>query len=59
MSWLNPRRLIDDERGATAIEYGLIAALIAIAIVGAVSFAGTGVANLYNFWTNEVSNAVN
>ena len=36
-------RLIRDERGATAIEYGLIAALIAIA---AVSVMGTVGANL-------------
>jgi len=30
-----------DESGATAIEYGLIAALIAVAIIGAVSLLGT------------------
>ena len=31
------RRLRSDKRGATAIEYGLIAALIALAIVGSLS----------------------
>lgn len=30
----------DNESGATAIEYGLIAALIAVAIIGAVSALG-------------------
>jgi len=33
----------NDESGATAIEYGLIASLIAVAIIGAVSAVGTGV----------------
>jgi pilus assembly protein Flp/PilA len=33
-------KLLKDESGATAIEYGLIAALIAAAIVGAVSTLG-------------------
>jgi pilus assembly protein Flp/PilA len=31
------QKLINDESGATAIEYGLIAALIAIGLVGAVT----------------------
>jgi pilus assembly protein Flp/PilA len=34
-------RLLKDESGATAIEYGLIAALIAAVIIGAVSLIGT------------------
>lgn len=33
-------RFIKDESGATAIEYGLIAALIAVAIIGAVTALG-------------------
>lgn len=33
--------LLRDENGATAIEYGLIAALIAIAIIAAISLIGT------------------
>ena len=35
------RRFADDESGATAIEYGLIAALIAVAIIGGVTALGT------------------
>ncbi len=34
-------RFMNDESGATAIEYGLIAALIAVVIVGAVTTIGT------------------
>ena len=33
-------RFMNDESGATAIEYGLIAALIAVAIIGAVGAVG-------------------
>ncbi|GGA59504.1 components of type IV pilus, pilin subunit [Nitratireductor aestuarii] len=35
-------RFAKDESGATAIEYGLIAALIAVVIIGAVSTVGDG-----------------
>jgi len=34
-------RFVKDESGATAIEYGLIAALIAVVIIGAVTTLGT------------------
>jgi len=34
-------RFVRDESGATAIEYGLIAALIAVVIIGAVTAVGT------------------
>ena len=34
-------KLFKNEDGATAIEYGLIAALIAVAIIGSVSAVGT------------------
>jgi pilus assembly protein Flp/PilA len=34
-------RFLKNESGATAIEYGLIAALIAVVIVGAVTTIGT------------------
>ena len=35
-------RFIADENGATAIEYGLIAALIAVVVIGALTSIGTG-----------------
>ena len=34
-------RFMKDERGVTAIEYGLIATLIAVAIIGTVTTVGT------------------
>ncbi|MFS2318485.1 Flp family type IVb pilin [Maricaulis sp. D1M11] len=41
MKFIN--RFFKDESGATAIEYGLIAALIAVVIIGAVTALGAGV----------------
>jgi len=35
------KRFIQDQSGATAIEYGLIVALIAVVIIGAVTALGT------------------
>jgi pilus assembly protein Flp/PilA len=37
----NLRALISDERGVTAMEYGLIAGLVAVVIVGSVTTLGT------------------
>lgn len=37
-----------DEEGATAIEYALIAGLIAVAIIGALTLLGTNITNLFN-----------
>jgi pilus assembly protein Flp/PilA len=34
-------RFLKDESGATAIEYGLLAALISVVIIGTVKIAGT------------------
>jgi pilus assembly protein Flp/PilA len=39
--------LIKDESGATAIEYGLLAALIAVAIIAAVRLVGTNLATTF------------
>jgi pilus assembly protein Flp/PilA len=36
-----------DESGATAIEYGLIAALIAVVIIGGVQAVGTGLSSTF------------
>ncbi|MFJ6025621.1 Flp family type IVb pilin [Brevundimonas sp. NPDC092305] len=40
-------RFINDESGATAIEYGLIAALIAVVIIGAVTALGTNISDKF------------
>ena len=49
------RRFIADERGATAIEYGLIAALIAVVIIAAVSAVGTNLKATFNKVGNAAS----
>ncbi|MEE9380817.1 MAG: Flp family type IVb pilin [Hyphomonadaceae bacterium] len=41
-------RFFNDESGATAIEYGLIASLIAVAIIGAVTTLGTNTAATFD-----------
>jgi pilus assembly protein Flp/PilA len=41
-------RLMKSEKGATAIEYGLIAALVAVIIITAVSTLGTKLSATFN-----------
>jgi len=41
-------RFISDESGATAIEYGLIAAGIAVVIITAVTLVGTNLTGVFN-----------
>ena len=48
-------KLIRNSEGATAIEYGLIAALIAVAAIGAMQ----GIGNKLNTTFNNVSNSLN
>ena len=43
----NLRRLLAEDRGATAIEYGLIAALIAIAMMSGLSALGGGAGGMW------------
>jgi pilus assembly protein Flp/PilA len=42
------RKLFKNEKGATAIEYGLIAALIAVAAIGAMGTVGNKLSNTFN-----------
>jgi pilus assembly protein Flp/PilA len=41
------KRFVSDERGATAIEYGLIAALIAVVIITGVTAVGTNLSTTF------------
>jgi pilus assembly protein Flp/PilA len=41
-------KLMTDENGATAIEYGLIAALIAVAAIAAFKLVGTNLSSIFN-----------
>ena len=49
------RKFRADERGATAIEYGLIAALIIIAMMGGLSAMGGGSAGMWGKIQQNVS----
>lgn len=52
------RWFLRDESGATAIEYGLIAALVCIAAMGAMNaFAGSTIA-MYDVVLNAIANAL-
>jgi pilus assembly protein Flp/PilA len=46
------RHFIKDQSGVTAIEYGLIAALVAVVIIGAVTALGTSVQSTFNTVAN-------
>jgi pilus assembly protein Flp/PilA len=50
-------RLIKDESGATAIEYGLIAGLVAVAIIAALTALGGSLDTLFTSVSNEVDAA--
>ena len=47
-----------DEDGVTAIEYGLIAALIAVVIIGAVEAVGGGVSGVFNEVSTSLAGAL-
>ena len=46
--------LIRDSKGATAIEYGLIAALIAVAAIAALQSVGTKLGTTFNNVSNQL-----
>ena len=46
-----------DEDGVTAIEYGLIAALIAVVIITAVTLVGDSLQNTFNYIGTQVDTA--
>lgn len=52
-------KLIRDDSGATAIEYGLIAALISIAIIAGATIAGSQVAAAFNSVATALQGAIN
>jgi pilus assembly protein Flp/PilA len=50
-------RFLKDESGATAIEYGLIAALIAVVLVGALQAVGGSLKGAFTKISNDVDAA--
>jgi pilus assembly protein Flp/PilA len=50
-------RFVADESGATAIEYGLIAALIAVGIIAAASALGGSLSSLFGRISTKLNEA--
>lgn len=51
-------RFAQDESGATAIEYGLIAALISVALIAAATLVGGSLNELFAFVNTTLQNAI-
>ena len=51
-------KLFRDEAGATAIEYGLIAALIAVAAITAFTAVGTSLDGTFNGISTKLNSAI-
>ena len=51
------KNMLRDEQGATAIEYGLIAALIAVAAITAMQSLGNELSTTFNTVSTELGNA--
>jgi pilus assembly protein Flp/PilA len=50
-------KLLNDRDGATAIEYGLIAALISVVIISAVTLVGSKLSGVFNSIATSLSTA--
>ncbi len=48
---------LNDEDGATAIEYGLIAALVSVAAIGALTAMGNSLSTMFNTVSSALSGA--
>ena len=53
------RMAIFDDSGATAVEYGLIAALVSIAGVAALGSMGSSLSSIFGYVSDLTSNAAN
>ncbi len=53
------RSFLSDETGATAIEYGLIAALVSVAAIVALQFMGNSLRLIFNVVATELNSAAN
>ena len=52
------KKFVSDESGATAIEYGLIAALVSVAAVVALGNLGTSLTTIYTSISGTLNSAV-
>jgi pilus assembly protein Flp/PilA len=51
------RKMLRDDSGATMIEYGLIAALVAVAAIAALTALGTDLTNLFGDVSTQLQGA--
>jgi pilus assembly protein Flp/PilA len=51
-------KFLNDESGATAIEYGLIAALVSVAAVGALSAMGGSLTSMFTKVSTTLDGAI-
>jgi len=47
-------RLVKDEDGATAIEYGLIAALVAVVLIGVLTLLGQNLSTVFSHVASDI-----
>ena len=52
------KSFLDDDSGATAIEYGLIAGLVSVAAIGALSAMGTSLDSMFTAVSGQLNSAV-
>lgn len=52
------KSFLQDDSGATAIEYGLIAALVSVAAIAALGSLGNSLGVMFNRVANELGDAV-
>ena len=57
MKFTNPVHIIENDSGATAIEYGLIAALISVFAIGALKDSGTALKGVFEKVTDDLEAA--
>ena len=58
MKHVNLKNLIKDESGATAIEYGLIAALVSVAAIAALTAMGTSLNAMFTAVSTALTGAI-
>ena len=49
---------IEDQSGATAIEYGLIAALVSVAAIGAMTSLGNSLGSIFNEVSSQLDSSI-
>ena len=55
---LRARQVVDRDRGATAVEYGLMVSLIAVVIITAVALIGTNLDLMFDAVSGKIATAI-